>query len=158
MSSAPTYRSKWPDGWAKEWFYMKKNLKERPDIKGIIQTPIHTCFGYKKPTCYIDFEAQAAIVAFNAVCTYISTRDIVQEHLSYRVWPLRAEWEMPKMTDEDASATEPGLVRLRYKYKFEEDFGEPCDEWLDAIERKCNEILGNFSKLESEALHQAFAA
>lgn len=62
------------------------------------------------------------------------------------------------MSEKDTSNTEPGLVRLRYNYKFEEEFGEPCNEWLDSIEERCDEILGNFSKPEAEALHQAFAA
>jgi hypothetical protein len=47
LPSALSYQSKWLNEWAKEWFYMKNNLKEHTDIKGIIQTPIHTCFGYK---------------------------------------------------------------------------------------------------------------
>jgi hypothetical protein len=29
------------------------------------------------------------------------------------------------------------LVRLNYKNKFEEEFGEPYNEWLEAIESKC---------------------
>jgi hypothetical protein len=41
---------------------------------------------------------------------------------------------------------------------FEEKFGEHCDKWLDSIEAKSNEILGNFSKPEAEALHGVFAA
>jgi hypothetical protein len=36
MFLAPAYRSKWPNEWAREWFYMKNNLNEQPDIKGII--------------------------------------------------------------------------------------------------------------------------
>jgi hypothetical protein len=48
MFSALANRIKWPKEWTKEWFYMKNDLKARPNIKGIIQTPIHTCFGYKK--------------------------------------------------------------------------------------------------------------
>jgi hypothetical protein len=48
------------------------------------------------------------------------------------------------------------LIRLHYKYKFEDEFGEPCDEWLDAIEDKCNEILGKYSKKEVEALNLTF--
>jgi hypothetical protein len=48
---------------------------------------------------------------------------------------------MPKMSEKHTSDAEPGLVRLQYKYMFEEEFGEPCDEWLDSIEEKCNEIL-----------------
>jgi hypothetical protein len=38
------------------------------------------------------------------------------------------------MTEKDASDAKPGLIRLRYKYKFEDEFGEPCDEWLDSID------------------------
>jgi hypothetical protein len=114
MSPALAYRSKWPDRWAKEWFHMKNDMKERSDIKGIIQTPIHTCFSCNKPTCYVDFEAQAAIVAFNDVCAHIRTRDIVQEHIAFRIWPLRAKWEMSNMSEKDASVVEPGRVARLY--------------------------------------------
>jgi hypothetical protein len=152
------YRSKWPNEWAKEWFYMKNDLNERTDIKGIIQTPIVTSFGYKEPTCYINFETQAVMVAFIVVCTHIGTRDLVQEFLVFKTRPLAAEWEMSKMSKKDSSYVEPGLVRFRYKYKFEDEFGEPSDEWLDYIEAKCNEILGNYYKHEAEALQRAFAA
>jgi hypothetical protein len=65
---------------------------------------------------------------------------------------------MPKKFEKDVSGAKPRLVMLRYKYKFEDEFGEPCDEWVDFIEVKYNEILGNFSKPEDEALHQTFAA
>jgi hypothetical protein len=65
---------------------------------------------------------------------------------------------MQKMSKKDPSDVEPGLIRLRYKYKFEDEFGEPSDGWLDYAEAKCNEILGNYSKTESEALQQSFAA
>jgi hypothetical protein len=53
---------------------------------------------------------------------------------------------------------EPGLIRLRYKYNFEDEFGETSDGWLDYVEEKCNEILGNYSKLETKALQRAFVA
>jgi hypothetical protein len=71
---------------------------------------------------------------------------------AFKTWSLAIEWEMPKMSENDASDAEPGLVRLRYKYKFEDEFGEPSGKWLDYVEAKCNEILGNYSKLEVEAL------
>jgi hypothetical protein len=74
---ALVYRSKWPIELVKEWFYMKNDLKERANIKGIIQTPIHMCFEYKRPSCYIDLKAQASIVAFIAICMHIGMRDLV---------------------------------------------------------------------------------
>jgi hypothetical protein len=63
---------------------MKNGLVARANISGIIQSPIVTSFGFKKPTCYVNFEAQAAIVAFNAISTYIGTRDLVQEFLAFK--------------------------------------------------------------------------
>jgi hypothetical protein len=34
------------------------------------------------------------------------------------------------------------LVRLPYRFKFEKQFKEPCQEWLEMIETVCNEVLG----------------
>ena len=136
---------------------MKNDLNVRADIRGIIQTPIATNFDYKKPMCYINFEAQAAIVAFNTVWTHFGMRDLVQEFLAFKTWSLAAEWEMSKMSEKDASDVEPRLVRLRYKCKFKDEYGEPSDGWLDCIEAKCNEIVGNYSKPKDKALQRAFA-
>jgi hypothetical protein len=36
----PTFRKRWPGAWMEEWFYVKNNLIEREDIKGIIRRPI----------------------------------------------------------------------------------------------------------------------
>jgi hypothetical protein len=71
---------------------------------------------------------------------------------------LAAEWDMQKVSEADASDAEPRLIRIRYKYRFEDDFGEPSDGWLDYVEAKCNEILGNFSKSEAKSSQQAFEA
>jgi hypothetical protein len=46
-------------------------------------------------------------------------RDLVQEYLAFNTWLLRAKWDMPEMTEKDASEVEPSLIMLRYKYKFE---------------------------------------
>jgi hypothetical protein len=45
----PTFRKRWPEAWMEEWFYVKNNLVEREDIKGIIQRPIWSRFGIRRP-------------------------------------------------------------------------------------------------------------
>jgi hypothetical protein len=62
------------------------------------------------------------------------------------------------MSKKVASDTEPKLSRLCYMYKFEDEFGEHSDGWLDYVETKCNEILSNYSKTKAKALQRAFAA
>jgi hypothetical protein len=60
--------------------------------------------------------------------------------------------------DDSSLEQEPGLVRLKYTYKFESMFKDPWDEWLEDVEDKCNEVLQNFNKKEDEALTAAFGA
>jgi hypothetical protein len=96
------------------------------------------------------------LMAFNTVCTYISSRDLVQEHIAFNVWPLANEWEMSKETP--AGSNQGGLVYLRYTFWYRSQFDEPNDDWLDAIEVTSDELLGAYSRAEDEAMTVAFGA
>jgi hypothetical protein len=98
----------------KQWLYVKNDLSEREDVRGIIQRPIWSCFGIRRSSIVIGNEVQACLMAFNTVCTYVGTRDFVQEHIAYKVWPLVNDWEMPKETT--AGSSQGGLVYLRYTF------------------------------------------
>jgi hypothetical protein len=95
-----------------EWFYVKNKLIEREDIKEIIQRPIWSRFGIRRPATALGNDIEACRRSFNTVCTFISTRDLVQEHIAYRVWPLVNEWEMPK--EAVVGSSQGGLVYLKY--------------------------------------------
>jgi hypothetical protein len=73
----PTFRKKWPGSWMKQWFYVKNDPSEREDVKSIIQRPIRSCFGIMIPTIAGGNKAHACLMAFNTVCSYIGTRDLV---------------------------------------------------------------------------------
>jgi hypothetical protein len=60
-----------------EWFYVKNNLVEREDIKGIIQRPIWSRFGIIRSTTALGNNIEACQKAFNNVCAFIGTRDLV---------------------------------------------------------------------------------
>jgi hypothetical protein len=137
-----------------EWFYVKNNLIEREDIKEIIQRPIWSRFGLRRPKVVIESDVKACQKAFSNVCAFIGTRDIIQEHIAYRVWPLVDSWEMPKETT--AESSEGGLVQLKYTFRFREKFDEPNDDWLKCIEATSDELLGTYSKAEDDALSTAF--
>jgi hypothetical protein len=137
-----------------EWFYVKNDLKAREDIKEVIMHPIWSRFGLRRPKIEIDETDEACQRAFSTVCSFIGTRDLIQEHIAFRVWPLVDSWEMPKETTTDSS--EGGLVRLKYTFRFREKFDEPNDDWLKCIEATSDELLGAYSKAEDNALSAAF--
>jgi hypothetical protein len=94
-----------------------------------------------------------AVGEFRVVAEQISTRDLVQEYLAYKVFPTLSEWNMPKLK---GTKEKNELVRLPYRFKFEKRFKKPCQEWLEMIETMCNEILGNFTKKEDQSMTVAF--
>jgi hypothetical protein len=130
---------------------VKNDLKAREDITEIIMRPIWSRFGLRKPKVEIDEAAEGCRRAFGTVCSFIGTRDLVQEHVVYRIWPLIDNWEIPKETISNPS--EGGLVCLKYTFRFGEQFIEPDDDWL-----KCVELLGAYSKSKDNALSAAFGS
>jgi hypothetical protein len=62
----------------KQWFYVKNDLNERNDVKDVVQWPIRSSFGLKSLTIVNTERSQACLAAFNAVCSYINTRNLVQ--------------------------------------------------------------------------------
>jgi hypothetical protein len=150
----PTFRKRWPGAWMEEWFYVKNDLIEREDIKGIIQRPIWSRFSLRRSKVTIDQNDEACQKAFSNVCDFIGTRDIVQEHIAYKIWPLVENWDMPK--DTTAESTEGGLVRLKYTFRSRDRFDEPNDDWLKSIEAISDELLGAYSRAEDDALSAAF--
>jgi hypothetical protein len=66
------------------------------------------------------------------------------------------------MKEVDASSSRSvgngGLVYVKYTYHYRNQFGEPDDEWLEAIEATCDEMLGAYTKDENEAMNTAFGA
>jgi hypothetical protein len=84
----PTLRKRWLDNWMTEWFCVKNDLKIREDIKDIIMRPVWQRFGLRRPKVVMDETAKECQRAFGAVCSFIGTRDLMQEHIAFRVWPL----------------------------------------------------------------------
>jgi hypothetical protein len=150
----PIFRKRWLESWMEEWFYVKNNLIEREDIQGIIQRPIWSRFGLRRPIVAIENDAEACQKAFSNVCAFIGTRDLIQEHIANRVWPLVDNWEMPKETA--AGSSEGGLIRLKYTFRYRDRFDEPNDDWLKCIEATSDELLGAYTRAEDDALSSAF--
>jgi hypothetical protein len=61
---------------------------------------------------------------------------------------------MPKETI--SNPNEGGLVRLKYTFRFGDQFIEPDDDWLKCIKATSDELLGLYSKAEDNVLPAAF--
>jgi hypothetical protein len=151
-----SYRTKWPTDWKNEWFYMKADEKNREKLMTMVMSPLSLNFGMTRPLCNMQLgpPCQLDEVEFRVIAEQISTRDLVQEYLANQTYPMSSGWGMLKMKE---TKKKHELVRLAYRFKFEKQFKEPCQEWLEMIETMCNEILGNFTKKEDQLMTTAFS-
>jgi hypothetical protein len=150
-----SYRTKWPTGWKSEWFYFKADEKKREKLMPMVMCPITLNFGMTRPLCNMTpgSPCQQSVAEFRVVVEQISTRDLVQEYLANRTSPMSSDLSMPKLKGTKKPLE---LVRLPYRFKFEKQFKEPYQEWLEMIETMCNEILGNYTKKEDQLMTAAF--
>jgi hypothetical protein len=118
-------------------------------------SPLSLNFGLTRPICNISIglSAQVAQDIFSTVIEHISTWDLVQEYLANKVFPTLGGYGVLKLKEEVDNTK---LVRLSYRFMFEDVFKEPCAEWLEMIETMCNEILGNFMKKKDQLITAAF--
>jgi hypothetical protein len=63
---------------------------------------------------------------------------------------------MPKETI--SNPNEGGLVRLKYTFRFRDQFIEPDDDWLKCVANTSDELLGAYSKSEDNTLYVAFGS
>jgi hypothetical protein len=85
-TSVISYRTKWPTGWKNEWFYVKVDEKKEK----IVQSPLDLTFGLTRPLCDMlqGSPCREAVGEFRVVSEHIGTRDLVQEYLANRVFPM----------------------------------------------------------------------
>src|SRR5690348_10118172 len=57
--SGPNIPKRWPGAWMEEWFYVENNLTKREDIRGIIQRPIWSRFGIRRPATALGNDIEA---------------------------------------------------------------------------------------------------
>jgi hypothetical protein len=57
-----------------------------------------------------------------------------------------------------SNPNEGGLVRLKYTFRFRDQFIEPDDDWLKCVENTSGELLGVYSKSKDNALSVAFGS
>jgi hypothetical protein len=89
------YRTKWTTGWKTEWFYVKIDEKKEK----LVQSPLELTFGLTRPQCNMTPGEPCPDVVgeFRVVSEHIGTRDLVQEYLANRVFPMLREWGMPNL-------------------------------------------------------------
>lgn len=55
------YKSKWPNDWTKEWFYIQTDVGNWDEFKDIVIRPLKVSFALKRSICRMDGVLKQAI-------------------------------------------------------------------------------------------------
>jgi hypothetical protein len=148
------YRIKWHGDWTKEWFYSKVDSEQREDFKGLLMSPLKVSFSMKQPKCEMNEAIDECYKAFNTIIKKIGSRDLVQEVLAYNIYPTRTGWKLPK----EVKSKDEELVMLAFYFKEQSSYKSPSVGWLKLIEKKCNQVYGNYLVREHEYMKSIFGS
>jgi hypothetical protein len=84
----------------------------------MVMCPLALSFGMTRPLCNMQpgSSCQLSVSEFRVVAKQIGTRDLVQEYLANRTFPMLSDWSMPKLK---GTKKKLELIRLPYHFKFE---------------------------------------
>jgi hypothetical protein len=81
---------------------VKVDDKRRENLMSMVMSPLKLSFGMTRPLCNMQLGSpcQLAEVEFRVVAEHISTWDLVQGYLAYKIFPISDGWGMSKKKDE----------------------------------------------------------
>jgi hypothetical protein len=79
---------------------------------------------------------------------------LIQETLAYNISPTRTGWKLSK----EVKSRDEELVALAFDFEEQTSYKAPSTGWLRLIEKKCNEIRGNYLTREHEDLSSIFGS
>jgi hypothetical protein len=73
---------------------VKADEKRMEKFMTMVMNPLRLSFGMTRPLCNMQLgsHCKLAKVEFRVMAEHISTRDLVQEYLAYKIFPTSSGW------------------------------------------------------------------
>lgn len=146
--------NKWEKDWTKYWFYVatpgvvpRSGLKVRTFPFASTMTKMKPCCRVRPPT-EVDGDRAACNESFAKACRFSSGRDIVEEMIVSKFWPLgkyRPEINLVKMKLPVFGSAEGEYVPC---FKLQRTADETDVEFVEAVEKAAVLLLGEVSNKE----------
>jgi len=152
---APASKNKWVENWYRYWFYHSVPLVEEKDDSRKIVKKCHLAAKITKniSDCKPEFASsknfRTSEKAYKLTANLQSARDLCEEYIAARVWPLKKGWSFVHFHKKVVRGKDylyPDKKAFRpKKYSKDEDF-------VSAVEVKAVEILGKFLKKKKDLM------
>jgi hypothetical protein len=140
---APCCKTNLTDDWSSYWFYLKVNMSE-------LSCPIAPLTAVNAA----EFNQRAVGIrncesAFHLVSTILGGRDIIEEFVAARVWPILSGWSPTEIVYFNVNWAAQKVPFPKFGIKLRED--QSADAFMIEVEKRVNVMVGEYTMNEYKA-------
>jgi hypothetical protein len=140
---APFCKTNLTDDWSSYWFYLKVNMPE-------LSCPIALLTAVN----VAEFNPRAVGIrscesAFHLASTILGSRDIIEEFVAARFWPISSGWFPTKIVYFNVNWTTQKVPFPKFRIKLRED--QSADAFMIEMEKRVNVMVGEYTMNEYKA-------
>jgi hypothetical protein len=150
---APCCKSNLTEDWNSHWFYLKVNMSEVPGYTGPAH-PLSCPISSLSAVNTAEFNQRALGIrncesAFHLASTIVGGRDIIEEFVAARVWPISSGWSPTEIVYFKVNWATQELPFPKFGIKLHED--QSADAFMVEIEKRVNVMIGEYTMNEYKA-------
>jgi hypothetical protein len=144
---APCCKTNFTEDWSSYWFYVKVDMSAIPGYEGPAH-PLSSPIEALTTVCTAEYNHRAAEIrscenAFYLASTILGGRDIIQEFVAARIWPISYGWAPTKIVNFNVKWAAQEVPFPKFSLQLRE--GQSADDFMLEIERRVNLMIGEYT-------------
>jgi hypothetical protein len=144
---APCSKTNLPEDWRAYWFYLKVDMSQVSSYTG----PTYPFYSPMAPVTAVTtatFNSRALGFktcenAFFLASTILGGRDVIEEFVAARVWPLSHDWKPSDIVFLEVDWASQKVSFPRFNLRLED--GQSLDDFILEVEERVTEMVGEFT-------------
>jgi hypothetical protein len=150
---APCCKTNLTDDWSSYWFYVKVDMSKIPGYKGPAH-PLSSPIEAQTAVNIAEFNHRAVGIrscenAFHLASTILRGRDIVEEFVAARIWPISYGWAPNEIVHFNVNWASLEVPFPKFGIKLRE--GQSADAFMLDVEKRVALMIGKYTMNEYKA-------
>jgi hypothetical protein len=149
----PRCKTNFIEDWSSYWFYVKVDMSAIPGYEGPAH-PFSSPMEALTVVCTADYNHRAVGIrscenAFHLASTILGGRDIIEEFVTARIWPISYGWAPTEIVNLNVNWTAQEVPFPKFSLQLRD--GQSADDFMLEIKRRVNLMIGEYTMNEYKA-------
>jgi hypothetical protein len=147
---APCCKTNFTEDWSSYWFYVKFDMSTIPGYEGPVH-PLSSPVEALTTVSTAEYNHRAVGIrscenAFHLASTILGGRDIIEEFVAARIWPISHGWAPTQIVNFNVKWAAQEVPFPKFSIQLRD--GQSADDFMLEIERRVNLMIGEYTMNE----------